>query len=94
MILIHVAVLNSGQVLDMIAAEGPGRAFAFAGSLDATLRTCATADTSRVVRAVDALGSAARTRGVFAGRLCGGKLNRWGVSCRAASPTTLHPIPY
>lgn len=73
-----------------MAAEGPGRAFVFAGSLDATLRTCETSDTGRVATAVDALGSAARSRGVFAGRLCGGKLNQWGVSRHDAcvSPAT------
>jgi hypothetical protein len=67
----------NGQVLDVMAAEGPGRAFAFAGSLDATLRT---GDPDGVKAAVRSLGQAARARGVFAGRLCGGGIDSFGVS--------------
>jgi hypothetical protein len=74
----HVCTTSlNRQVLDLMAAEGPGRAFAFAGSLDATLRT---GDPDGVKAAVRSLGQAARARGVFAGRLCGGGIDSFGVS--------------
>mmetsp|Transcript_24342 Transcript_24342/g.63508 ORF Transcript_24342/g.63508 Transcript_24342/m.63508 type:complete len:335 (+) Transcript_24342:236-1240(+) len=57
------------EVLDLMAAEGPNRAFGFVGAMDAVLRV---GDAAVVNAAVNDLAAASVARGVHMGRLCGG----------------------